>query len=240
MEEMRRLYEEKKLSSLMKLCEKELAAGREDWEVYGYYGCAAAGRSSLAKACVGEGLLAFQKAVELCGDEDEKRKLCEAFAGEVIASGKRVQRERETVSMTKEVIGAYRECMRLSADALLGAIEAGNGAGADVLSMRKEAVSFMVRLCAVEQYEKDMGKYVIKGIDNAPEELRIRYTALYDGLVAEIKEQEPGYAPEEIQREYVEPRFKERTEEKPEEKPGDGKQGLWEQLTGFLKKGRGQ
>lgn len=234
MEEMKRLYEERKMTGLMKLCEKEIASGRECAPVYGYYGCAAAARNSLSRHSLEKGIEAFEKAAALCRDEDERRWLYESFTKEVSDGRKRVQNEIRTVSMTKEVIGAYRECMRLFSDALLAAAEFGRNNGEDVLAAEKEAVSSMVGLCAVEKYETDMGKYIVRGIDNAPEEIRDKYTALYDRLVEKIRERDPYYAPAEIQREYVDPRFKEHTEEKPEE----GKKGLWEQLAGLLKRGK--
>lgn len=233
--ELKSLYEERKMTGLWKLCRKEMEAGRENAAICGYYACACASRNSLSRISLKEGNEAFLKASRICENQEEKKRLYEIFTKEVTDGIRRVRGEMQTVSKTKSVIGAYRDCMRLSADALLLAVRVGEEIGQqDVLSVQKEAASCMVWLCAVEKYENDMGKYVVKGIDNAPEEIRVKYTALYDSLVERIKEQEPAYVPQEIQREYVDPRFKEYTEEKPENE----KKGLLRRLSELLEKGK--
>ena len=203
MEDVRKLYEERQMEALEKLCTEKEEAKEADFDVFACHAYAQAARNDLSRLSLESGIELFGKAAALCeGDEEKKKELYENFTKEVLGQLDKAKEVFEGTSPTAETVQSYRDCMRLSADALEAAAKLGDDvADLNTLEVKKKAVLCMVRLCAVYRYEKDMGKNVIKKTDYAPDDVRKAYNEKYDQLVADIRASQPDYTPEEIQRE---------------------------------------
>ena len=211
MEDLKELYEKKKYTALEKACQKAESAGSADFTVYLYHACTQMARSNFSRFTAAQGISLFQKARELSqGQTAAQKQLYELFAEAVLQAVARYESTFSSVSMTNEIVEAYRNSMQQAADALCETVSLGEvlelsdaDAGKDVLSLKKMAVHCMVELCQVRKYEVDMGKAISKRTNNAPENIRVTYGEKYDRLVQEIQAVDAGYEPEPIQREHV-------------------------------------
>lgn len=207
MEDIRKLYEERRMTELEKMCVKKETAGEADFYIYALHACTMAAENSLSRLSLGKGIELFKEAAVLCADNEEQGIwLYRNYTGEVLMQLGRTERIFAGISKTPDIVNAYRGCMRLSADALEAAAGFGDGIqGTDTLEIKKKAALCMVRLCAVYKYEIDMGKNILNRMDNASDDVRKDYNERYDRIVEDIRKNEPEYVPEEIQRERAVP-----------------------------------
>lgn len=163
-------------------------------------------KNDLSRQTLGAAAALFREAAALAENEKERRTLFETFVSEVISQEEKTESLFHNISLTSDVVRSYRDCMRITVDALEAAAELGKTLpGTSCLDIQKREISCMIRLCAVYRYEVDMGKTILKQTDNASGDVRRAYNEKYDILVAKIREQEPDYMPEEIQRTHVYP-----------------------------------
>jgi hypothetical protein len=227
MEELKKLFDEQKWSALAKLCGKKISGGDESMEVYAYLAFGEAGRNGISKLTLDDGTEAFKKAGSLCKTDEEKKWLYETFVNEVEIGIERADRELSSASMTKELVEGYWGTMQNSAEAFAAAAEFGGGIGVDPLPAEKRAVYCLSRLCAAQDYESDMGKNIVKGTYNVPNDTRNQAVAMFDGLVEKIKAAEPSYTAPEILREC---------KSAPAADGGAPRKSLMEQFFEYLKK----
>ena len=157
MEDLKELYEKKKYAALDKACQKAESAGSGDFTVYLYHACTQVARSNFSRFTTAQSIPLFQKARELSGENQEQQKLLyDLFAGEVLQAVERYESTFSSVSMTNDIVTAYRDSMQQAADALCEAISLGEtldlsdaAEGRGVLSLKKAAVHCMVELCQV-------------------------------------------------------------------------------------------
>ncbi|MCD8083534.1 MAG: hypothetical protein LUE86_08550 [Clostridiales bacterium] len=205
MEELRRLYEERRMAELEQMCGEMEQADAEEAEPYVYDACAKAARSHFLRPSLEQGISLYQRALELCGDDPDRRRWCtELFAGEVDACAEKMKSSFARIMETEEAVNGYRDMMRLCAEAYLAIKNSCGGQEKErFLTAAKAAADCMVELCAARVVEKDLGKAIVRRTLPVPDDIRVCYVAKYDELTREIRMLEPGYEPAEIQREQT-------------------------------------
>ena len=197
MGELKKLYEERNMAELVTRCREILDAGSAEFEVYMYMACAQAARNNLSRLFLEEAMQMFDKAAELAKDNaDFSAELFDNFVKEVYKSLEKSDAMFGEIAMTADSVQAYRDCMRLGADALLKAADFADRLQIiDTLEAKKRAVSCMVKLCAVYHFEQDLGKVKVKKVGNAPDDIREAYNAKYDEAVVLIRGKDASYVP---------------------------------------------
>ncbi|MCD8370782.1 MAG: hypothetical protein LUC94_10750 [Clostridiales bacterium] len=223
MADLKTLYKERKFTELENACGEAEQAGAADWELYAYDACAKAAKSHFLRPSMEQGIALYQKALELCGEDSDKRLWCtQLFCGEVDQCARKMKDGLERVTQTEEVVSGYREGMRLCADAYLVIKDVYGGAEKErFLAAAKAAADCMVELCAVRMVEVDVGKAIVRRISHTSDELRTSYVEKFDALTWEIRALEPGYEPQEIQREGTIPADMRKAEAETVEKDAD-------------------
>lgn len=206
MEDIKKLYSERRMDEIDKKCRQAEKAGNAGFEEYSFHACALASKNNLSRLTLEEAVGLFKKAAASAGDDEKKADLYENFTKEVLGQLSETESLFSEIAMTADIVRSYRDCMRFTADALEAAAELGDEIpGISTLEIQKQEVLCMVHLCAVYRYEVDMGKTILKQTDNVTGDIRKVYNEKYDKLTEQIRKAEPDYCPEEIQRTHVYP-----------------------------------